>query len=294
MGKECSVCGASSERRGSYRCPFGYRRCGLRESQFWKNRRKGRLGRYRRPRESGIVRMSWGGRRLIRERAMAFTTVFVLFTLAHAIWRGDNNVPRTTDYLDSRGGVAITVVDMVDAAEYGENRQIESEKISPVFSPTVQYWADDIVRWADMYNLDPDAVATIMQIESCGDPLAVSSAGARGLFQVMPDHFEGGEDMLDPETNARRGLGFFASMLERYNGDVYLAFAAYNGGPGNADRSYVDWPPETQRYYVWTSGILGDAKAGLLESPTLLQWYAAGGQSLCDQAAERQKRWSQE
>ncbi len=48
--------------------------------------------------------------------------------------------------------------------------------ISPVFSPQVQHWAPQIVAWSAQYGLDPDIVATIMQIESCGDPQAGSSA----------------------------------------------------------------------------------------------------------------------
>ena len=73
------------------------------------------------------------------------------------------------------------------------------------FSPSVQYWEDEILSWADTYLLDPYLVATVMQIESCGNPQAVSPVGAQGLFQVMPYHFYSGEDMLDPETNALRG-----------------------------------------------------------------------------------------
>ena len=53
--------------------------------------------------------------------------------------------------------------------------------ISPVFSPQIQHWAPQIVTWSAQYGLDPDIVATIMQIESCGDPQAGSSAGAQGL-----------------------------------------------------------------------------------------------------------------
>ena len=160
-------------------------------------------------------------------------------------------------------------------------------KISAVFSNEVKYWEADIVRWASAKNLDPDMVATIMQIESCGDPQALSIAGAQGLFQVMPFHFTAGENMLDPDVNALRGVNYFAERLVQTAGDVGKAFAGYNGGHVAAGSSWDNWASETQRYYVWSTGIYEDAKAGLTDSPTLQEWYAAGGTSLCQQAASR-------
>lgn len=160
-------------------------------------------------------------------------------------------------------------------------------KISAVFSNEVKFWEADIVRWASAHDLDPDMIATIMQIESCGDPQALSIAGAQGLFQVMPFHFTAGENMLDPDTNALRGVNYFAERLVQTAGDVGKAFAGYNGGHVAAGGSWNTWAAETQRYYTWSTGIYEDAKAGLTESPTLQQWYAAGGASLCQQAANR-------
>ena len=126
-----------------------------------------------------------------------------------------------------------------------------------------------------------------MQIESCGDPNAVSSAGAQGLFQVMPFHFDAGENMQDPHTNARRGMAYFAERLQQTRGDVGRAFAGYNGGHVAAAGSWDSWVPETQRYYTWSTGIYEEASAGAQSSETLSQWMAAGGASLCQQAANR-------
>ena len=159
--------------------------------------------------------------------------------------------------------------------------------ISPVFSPQVQHWAPQIVAWAGQYNLDPDIVATIMQIESCGDPQAASYAGAQGLFQVMPFHFAAGEVMLDPDTNAQRGMAYYAERLQQTGGDVFLAFAGYNGGHVAAAGNWNSWADETQRYYVWSKGIYEDAKSGQSESATLQEWMQAGGASLCQQASTR-------
>jgi hypothetical protein len=171
------------------------------------------------------------------------------------------------------------------AAEPAEPAQ--THRISPVFSREVQHWNDQIIAWAAQHDLDPDKVATVMQIESCGDPNAVSRAGAQGLFQVMPFHFAAGEDMQDPDTNAFRGMSYLVERLKQTNGDVGRAFAGYNGGHVAAGSSWDRWAHETQRYYVWSTGIYGEAKEGLTESPTLARWMDAGGASLCRQAAQR-------
>lgn len=156
--------------------------------------------------------------------------------------------------------------------------------LSPIFTPEVQYWAADIGRWSAAYGLDPDMVATVMQIESCGNPVVASPAGAQGLFQVMPFHFTAGENPLDPETNARRGLSFLADLLEQTQGNSGLAFAGYNGGPGAAFSSMDRWADETQHYFYWSTNIYREAKtAG--GSPTLEEWLDAGGATLCRRAA---------
>lgn len=159
--------------------------------------------------------------------------------------------------------------------------------ISPVFSAEVRYWEPQIMLWSQQHGVDANLIATIMQIESCGDPGAMSGAGAQGLFQVMPFHFADGEDMLHPETNALRGINYFAERLVQTNGNIGLAFAGYNGGHVAAAGGWDDWAPETQRYFIWSTGIFNDIQAGLTESPTLQKWMAAGGVSLCQQAATR-------
>ncbi len=83
---------------------------------------------------------------------------------------------------------------------------VTSTGISPIFRIEIQYWADSISKWAAASQLDPNLVATIMQIESCGDPRARSSAGAMGLFQVMPFHFYALDDPYNPNNNANCGL----------------------------------------------------------------------------------------
>ncbi len=163
----------------------------------------------------------------------------------------------------------------------------EAGVISPVFRPEVQYWSGSIRTWAVAAGLDPNLVATVMQIESCGDPRARSRAGAMGLFQVMPDHFSAGDDPYNQDTNASRGLAYLKHSLAVANGNARLALAGYNGGTGVIGRSESSWAAETQRYAYWGSGIYADASSGAAVSLRLQEWMAAGGASLCRQARAR-------
>lgn len=153
--------------------------------------------------------------------------------------------------------------------------------IAPLFTAQVDRWQDDILRWSGQYGVDPNLMATVMQIESCGQAEVSSHAGAQGLFQVMPFHFAPGEVYTDPDTNALRSANFLNECLGWSNGDIGLTLACYNGGPSVTSRPYTSWPSETQRYYNWGVGIYNDAKAGLAESPTLNDWLGAGGSNLC-------------
>jgi len=162
-----------------------------------------------------------------------------------------------------------------------------STGISPIFSVEVQYWADSIVEWAAASSLNPNLVATIMQIESCGDPRAVSSAGAMGLFQVMPFHFHATDDPYNPETNAARGLTYLVRSLAAANGDARLAMAGYNGGIGVIPRAEWTWSAQTKRYVQYGTPIYYDAINGLETSDALNDWYSSYGVSLCRQAHQR-------
>ena len=160
--------------------------------------------------------------------------------------------------------------------------------IAPLFTAEVDRWANDIARWAAQYGLDPNLLATVMQIESCGDATVSSYAGAQGLFQVMPFHFDAGEVYTDPDTNAKRSANFLNQCLGWANGDAGLALGCYNGGPSIVNRPFANWPDETQRYYTWGTGIYADAQANLSSSSTLESWLGAGGVNLCNQASATQ------
>jgi soluble lytic murein transglycosylase-like protein len=162
-----------------------------------------------------------------------------------------------------------------------------SAGISPIFTKEIQYWADDIVRWANAASLDPNLAAVVMQIESCGDPRATSRSGATGLFQVMPYHFHSGENPYDPETNALRGMDYLSRSLQTARGNARLAMAGYNGGIGVIARGEWSWAAETLRYVKYGAPIYEDATSGAATSSALEDWYGKYGAGLCRQASNR-------
>ena len=164
---------------------------------------------------------------------------------------------------------------------------VPATSLSPIFTPEIHYWADSITRWAAVSNLDPNLAAVVMQIESCGDPRATSRAGAIGLFQVMPFHFQAGEDPYQPDTNALRGLGYLKRSLDTAGGNARLALAGYNGGIGVISRGEWSWAAETARYVKYGYPIYEDARSGVTTSASLNEWYGRYGAGLCRQAAQR-------
>lgn len=152
------------------------------------------------------------------------------------------------------------------------------------FNPSVQHWEDEITSWAQEWGLDPLLIAAVMQIESCGNPQAVSNASAQGLFQVMPYHFLAGDDMLDPETNAQRGLAYLSQSYEKAGGDIERTLAGYNGGHGQITRDPCLWPEETQRYVLFGTAIYQEATNNNRQNNAINTWLDSGGENLCLQA----------
>ncbi|MCX7982236.1 MAG: lytic transglycosylase domain-containing protein [Syntrophales bacterium] len=110
---------------------------------------------------------------------------------------------------------------------------------------------DDVVAEAARENrLAPSLIRAVIQVESGWNPRAVSPKGAMGLMQLMPEtaRMLGVKNPFDVRENVLAGTRYLKSLIDRYDGNIELALAAYNWGPGNLERATRSMPQETVQY----------------------------------------------
>jgi soluble lytic murein transglycosylase-like protein len=120
-----------------------------------------------------------------------------------------------------------------------------------------------IEKAARKYDVDADLIRSVIKAESNFDPQATSVKGAMGLMQLMPETAKdlGVKNAYDAEQNVMGGTAYLKSLLERYDGKVDLALAAYNWGMGNLEKNPDHLPAETVTYVARINNYLKDMKA---------------------------------
>lgn len=145
----------------------------------------------------------------------------------------------------------------------GENNIPGVNKESKLAGRFPPYIESLVEKYSAQNGVDPDVVRAIIVAESDGNPRCTSSAGAKGLMQLMPDEVKGYgiTNPFDPEQSIMGGTRQLAEKLKKFNGDLSLALAAYNAGSGAVNR-YNGIPPyrETQNYVKKILGMLGEKR----------------------------------
>lgn len=121
-------------------------------------------------------------------------------------------------------------------------------------------YRETIDQYADMYRLDPLLVYSLIREESFYNPRAFSYAGACGLMQLLPRTANrmaddgmaplNRNDLFQPVLNIRLGMRYLRFLLDRYDGRLYLALAAYNAGPHRVDRWLSFYPGYPEENFI--------------------------------------------
>jgi soluble lytic murein transglycosylase-like protein len=133
----------------------------------------------------------------------------------------------------------------LDILQNTDFRSIFRHKKERLFHPI-------ILQEAGRHEIDPALVKAIIMAESGYNPNAISEKGAKGLMQLMPSTAQalGVEDAFNPQQNISGGVRYFKKLVNRFDGDIKLALAAYNAGSKKV-RHYQGIPPyKATHYYI--------------------------------------------
>lgn len=115
----------------------------------------------------------------------------------------------------------------------------------------IEKYKDIITEIASRHGVDESLIRAVIHIESAFNPYAVSPKGARGLMQLMPETARelGVRNVFEAKQNIDGGAKYLSWLIKRFNGNISMALAGYNAGPGAVD-DYRGVPPysETKSY----------------------------------------------
>ncbi|HEX6737998.1 MAG TPA: lytic transglycosylase domain-containing protein [Vicinamibacteria bacterium] len=201
-------------------------------------------------------------------------------------------------YTRKNANGVVEATNVPDANDYrltypGKGTLIHSQayRLRPSYNGEFNHHIEAAAR---LHGVEVALVRAVIQVESDFDHLAVSSKGARGLMQLMPDtaRILGVANPFDPRQNIFGGVRYLRQLLDQFRGDVALALAGFNAGP-NAVLRYNGVPPyrETRMYVAKIESLLGrgGVPAGL-GKPVVAAAFFAPNPGVFQQPAQLSRR----
>ena len=133
--------------------------------------------------------------------------------------------------------------DMKSSKTYPANQNNDVFKVREDLEPI-------ITAAAEAHGVDPALIKSVIRVESNFNPNSTSSKGAMGLMQLMPATARelGVQNAYDPAENIWAGTRYLKMLVDRYDGNINMALAAYNWGMGNLEKRPAQMPSETRSY----------------------------------------------
>jgi hypothetical protein len=201
-------------------------------------------------------------------------------------------------YTRKNANGVVEATNIPDAQDYrltypGKGTLIHSQayRLRPSYNGEFNHHIEAAAR---LHGVEVALVRAVIQVESDFDHLAVSSKGARGLMQLMPDtaRILGVSNPFDPRQNVFGGVRYLRQLLDQFRGDVALALAGFNAGP-NAVLRYNGIPPyrETRMYVAKIESLLGRGGSPQgLGAPVVAAAFFAPNPGIFQQPAQPSRR----
>ena len=117
----------------------------------------------------------------------------------------------------------------------------------------ISHWYGDKIEEAHRKypNVPKEMIVALIRMESSGNPSAISPKGAIGLMQLMPGTAKDlGVNPFDISQNIEGGTHYMSKLLNRYNGNIDMALAAYNEGMSRVDKNGLNKMPNETKDYI--------------------------------------------